>query len=129
MKWRYIFLGIAVSVGACAVGLRTGTGQGYSQPVVVFPDKAAAAASSLRTLELRLTNQDTGRPLSYKWQISAPPGGSVQIECHEWVTLTLYGREMPGFPRNKFRRTIPVDADEEGFVEPYHFVARWHVPG
>jgi len=129
MKWRYIGLGIVISVGACAAGLRTGTGQGYSQPVVVFPGKTAAVASSLRTLELRLTNKETGRPQLYKWRISAPPGSSVQVECHEWVTLTLYGRQVPGFPRNKFRRTIPADADEEGFVEPYHFVARWHPKG
>jgi hypothetical protein len=115
-----------VLVGAAlvlAAGLRTGTGQGYSDPVVM--PATPTLARSPRILEVRLTNRKTGRPQSYQWSVSVPAGGSVEVECHEWTLVSFFGFSLPGLPKNSFRRVIPLDHPEEGMAGPYHFVIRW----
>ena len=127
MKKRRIYFGIIIcSVLVIAAGVRTGTGQGYSNPVVLPREVSPDAVQSHRTLEVRLTNQKTGRPQHHQWFLSIPKGGAVEIECHEWVLIDVYGFSIPGVPKNSFRRIIPLDSSEEGMAEPYHFVIRWH---
>ena len=117
-----VFVALAVVV---AVGIRTSTGQGYSDPVVSPKVKSSIAATPARTLEVRLTNRKTGRSQYYEWSLSVPPGGSVEIECHEWTFVRWFGVQMFGAPRNSFRRIVPHDAAEEGIADPYNCVIRW----
>lgn len=127
MKRRRIYFGILfLCLAVLAAGLRTGPGQGYSDPVVDSPEKQLDAANPMWTLDLRITNRETGRPQVYQWTMSATIGGWVKLECHEWVQVTLYGHPFSGFPRNRFRRSVRVGVDEEGFAGPYDFVVRWH---
>jgi hypothetical protein len=126
MKRRHIFLGAIICCAlVIAAGLRIGIGQGYSGPIVLPREVQPDAVRSERTLEVRLTNQKTGRPQHHQWSLSVPKGGAVKIECHEWVVIDFYGFSMPGFPKNSFRRIIQLDSSEEGVAEPYHFVIRW----
>jgi hypothetical protein len=126
MKKRGIYL-CALSCGilVVAAGVRTGTGQGYSDPVVLPLEAPSNAVKSLRTLELQLVNRKTGRSQHHQWSLSIPEGGAVEIECHDWVLVEIYGFSLPGFPKNSFRRVIPLDRSEEGVAEPYRFVVRW----
>ena len=127
MKKRGLPIGLFICLLlAVAAGLRTGTGQGYSDPIVLPRGAPATVVRSQRTLELRLTNQKTGRPQHYRWSLSVPKGGAVEIECHEWLFIELYGRSLPGIPKNSFHRTIPLDASGEGVAEPYRFTIAWH---
>ncbi len=126
MKTRVFYIGLFIGlVLVVAAGLRTGTGQGYSDPLVLPRDTPADAPKSQRTLEVRLTNQKTGRPQHYQWSLSVPKDGAVEIECHEWLFIEIYGRSLPGIPKNSFRRTIPLDASEEGVAGPYRFAIAW----
>jgi hypothetical protein len=109
-----------------AAGIRTDTGQGYSNPTVLPREISPDVVRLPRTLEVRLINQKTGRPQHHQWSLSVPKGGAVEIECHEWVVIGVYGFSMPGIPKNSFRRIIPLDRSEEGVAGPYHFVIRWH---
>jgi len=122
-KLRIYALALVCAALVLTAGLRTSTGQGYSNPIVL-PAKQEAAASP-RVLEVRLTNQQTGRPQSYQWSLSVPAGGSVEVECHEWTLISFFGISLPGIPKNSFRRVIPLDRSEEGIAEPYRFVVRW----
>ena len=126
MKGRRVILGAVLCLAlVIAAGIRTGTGQGYSDPIVLPRSVQQAAVGSERILEVRLTNKKTGRPQHHQWSVLVPRGGAVEIECHEWVLLSLYGFSMPGFPTNSFRRIIPLDSVEEGVAGPYHFVISW----
>lgn len=128
MKKRRIYLGgLACGALIVAVGLRTSTGQGYSAPIVLPREATAEVARMSRTLELRLTNRESGRPQFYRWSLSIPTGGSVEIECHEWIHVRFYGLSLPGMPRNSFHRIIPLDKSEEGVADPYHFTVRWRL--
>ena len=118
----WVFIGVALVLTA---GLRIGTGQGYSDPIVLPRDVKPDYARSQRILEVRLTNRKTGRPQTYQWSLSVPAGGSVEVECHEWTLIRFFSFSMPGMPKNSFRRIIPLDNSEEGVAEPYHFVVRW----
>lgn len=118
-----VFVCVALVVGT---GLRIGTGQGYSDPIVLPAGAKTNAAALQRTLEVRLTNRKTGRPQHYRWSLSMTPGGSVEIECHEWRLASFFGRPMFGWPRNSFRRVVLLDAEEEDVTGPYHFVIRWN---
>lgn len=129
MKRRRIVLGAVLCCAlVIAAGIRTGTGQGYSAPIVLPRGTQPDAVGSDRILEVRLTNQKTGRPQHHQWSLRVPSGGAVEIECHEWVLISLYGFSIPGFPKNTFRRIIPLDSSEEGVAGPYHFVISWR-PG
>jgi hypothetical protein len=126
MKRRRIyFLVFVCGAVIVAAGLRTGTGQGYSDPIVLPREVKPEVARSQRTLQVHLTNQKTGRPQYYQWPLSVPEGGSVEIECHEWMLIRFFGFSMPGMPKNSFRRVIPLDNEQEGVAGPYHFVIRW----
>jgi len=124
MKKRRIYAWVLVCAAlVLAAGLRTSTGQGYSDPIVL-PAKPDVARSP-RILEVRLTNQKTGRPQSYQWFLSVPVGGSVEVECHEWTLISFFGFSLSGMPKNSFHRVIPLDSSDEGVAGPYHFVIRW----
>ena len=114
---------------AIAAGVHTRTGQGYSDPIVLPHETPANAVRLQRALDVRLTNKKTGRPQHYKWSLSISEGGAVEIECHEWVLIDLYGFSLPGFPKNSFRRIIPLDRSEEGVAEPYSFAISWRSSG
>ena len=126
MKRRRIILGAVLCCTlVIAAGIRTGIGQGYSDPIVLPRAVQPDAVGSERILEVRLTNQKTGRPQHHQWSLRVPNGGAVEIECHEWVLIGLYGFSRPGFPKNSFRRIIPLGSSEEGVAGPYHFVISW----
>src|SRR5687767_3723019 len=115
MKRRKVYLLVFVALAVVtAIGIRTSTGQGYSDPVVSPKVQSSVAAPPPRTLEVRLTNGKTGRSQYYEWSLSVPQGGSVEIECHEWMHVRCFGVQMFGAPRNSFRRIVPHDAAEEG---------------
>jgi hypothetical protein len=126
MKWRriYVLAGCCIVVVAAA-GLRIGTGQGYSDPIVLPAGAKADTAKLQRTLELRLTNRKTGRPQHYEWTLAVPSGGQVEIECHEWMRVHFFGIPLFGAPRNSFHRIISLDSVEDGVAEPYDYVIRW----
>lgn len=127
MRKRGLPIGLLIGlVLAVAAGLRTDTGQGYSDPIMLPRGAPATVVRSQRTLELRLIHQKTGRPQHYRWSLSVPKDGAVELECHEWLFIELYGRALPGIPKNSFRRVIPLDVAEEGVAEPYRFTIAWH---
>jgi hypothetical protein len=126
MKRRRIYgLLLGGIVIAASAGLRIDIGQGYSDPIVRPAGRKVDADASQRTLEVRLKNRNTGRPQYYEWSLSVPPHGSVEIECHEWMHVRLFGRALFGAPRNGFSRIIPLDVPDEGLAEPYDYVIRW----
>jgi hypothetical protein len=129
MKRRRIYvLVFGCVVLVVASGIRVATGQGYSDPMIRPVRAKVAAATSQRTLEVRLENRRTGRPQYYHWSLSMPPHGSVEIECHEWTHVRLFGLQLFGVPRNSFHRMIQLDLADEGVAEPYHYIIRWRTP-
>jgi hypothetical protein len=125
MKKRRIYaLVVGCIVVIAAAGLRIGIGQGNSDPIVLPAGAKASTALSQRTLEVRLTNRKTGRPQHYEWSLAVPSGGSVEIECHEWMHVHFFGVSMFGAPRNSFRRIVSLDSVEDGVAEPYDYVVR-----
>ena len=124
-KRRICVLALACVGVVIAAGIRSSTGQGYSDPIVRPGGGKADSATSQRTLEVQLKNRKTGRPQHYQWSLSVPPSGLVEVECHEWMHVRLFGFQIFGAPRNSFHRTISRDVAEEGIAGPYDYVIRW----
>jgi len=124
-RHRICVLVLVCCAGILGLGLRFGDGQGYSTPVVSPPGDRTNTSMARRTLEVQLKNRNTGRPQYYRWTLSIPEGGSVEIECHEWTNVSFFGSGLFGFPRNSFRRILPLDIESKGVAEPYDFAIHW----
>jgi hypothetical protein len=128
MKLRRKHICLFGALCIAAAGLRIHTGQGYLDPSLTGSIRLSSSKEANRTLDVKLTNRDSGRTQKYGWPLSVSgTDGTVSLHCHEWKQVTFFGVPVFGLRRNEFHRTVRVDDSIRGRDETYDYVVSWRV--